>query len=256
MLPTNAELLLKAILADPDDDTARLLYADALDEAAAERGEPIPTAQAELIRVQVEFARLDEVDQRCPFVPEYSRPEPGPKPVPRWRDEDYCMCPGCGLVRREQPLLRDVGPRLFEQTVAPLFVPSGCASWSVEGPQPKGQMVLHGLSAVQHNPFRRGFIENWTLQADQWLSHADAITAAHPVRWVTLTGGQVNWSNHSVHDGRDGFGGTAEYYLLRGAGPTLRRGATVRLPTIGILHTEIIRAVLEAEWPRITFDLP
>lgn len=172
-------MLLKAILASPDEDTPRLMYADAIEESDPER--------AELIRVQIDFARLDEVDQRCPFVPEYTRPEPGPNPVPRWSIAGYCLCPGCEIVRREQPLLRELGPRVFEESVAPLFVSTGRASWSVEGPQPVGQMVLHGLGCVQWNPFRRGFIENWTFQGNYWVTHADKVTAAHPVKTVSLT---------------------------------------------------------------------
>jgi uncharacterized protein (TIGR02996 family) len=49
--------LFQAILADPDDDALRLVYADSLEE----RGEP---ERAAFIRVQVELARLPEGDGR------------------------------------------------------------------------------------------------------------------------------------------------------------------------------------------------
>lgn len=44
------EGLLRAVIADPADDLARLAYADALEEAGQD-------ARAEFIRVQVELAR-------------------------------------------------------------------------------------------------------------------------------------------------------------------------------------------------------
>lgn len=50
--------LIRAILSDPDDDTARLAYADWLDENGQD------AARAEFIRVQVELARLDSSDPR------------------------------------------------------------------------------------------------------------------------------------------------------------------------------------------------
>src|SRR5262245_12883262 len=53
--------LLAAILAEPDDDVPRLVYADWLDEHGDE-------ARAEFIRVQVELARMEEPDLRPPSV--------------------------------------------------------------------------------------------------------------------------------------------------------------------------------------------
>src|SRR5262245_10972802 len=54
---TDPEALLQAILADPEDDAIRLVYADYLEE----RGEP---ERAEFIRVQCDLARLDYKDPR------------------------------------------------------------------------------------------------------------------------------------------------------------------------------------------------
>lgn len=61
--------LLAAILSDPADDTAQLIYADALDEQSG-----CLTPRAEFIRVQVELARI------------------GPKPT------GNCRCDGGGTV--------------------------------------------------------------------------------------------------------------------------------------------------------------
>ncbi|MBN9119670.1 MAG: TIGR02996 domain-containing protein [Planctomycetes bacterium] len=49
---------LSAIRANPDDDTARLVYADFLDE----QGGPADAARAEFIRLQTRLAALDEAD--------------------------------------------------------------------------------------------------------------------------------------------------------------------------------------------------
>jgi len=51
------EAFLRSVLADPADDTPRLVYADWLDD----NGRP---ERAEFIRVQIERARLDEDDPR------------------------------------------------------------------------------------------------------------------------------------------------------------------------------------------------
>jgi uncharacterized protein (TIGR02996 family) len=56
----NADALLAAIVEAPDDDAPRLIYADWLDE----HGDEHDQAHAELIRVQIELARLPPDDDR------------------------------------------------------------------------------------------------------------------------------------------------------------------------------------------------
>ena len=51
---------LSTIRTTPDDDTARLVYADFLDE----QGSPADAARGEFIRVQIELARLSETDPK------------------------------------------------------------------------------------------------------------------------------------------------------------------------------------------------
>src|SRR5262249_13335930 len=53
---TDGAALLQAILADPEDDTPRLAYADWLEEHG---GDESQHARAEFIRLQVEFARRE-----------------------------------------------------------------------------------------------------------------------------------------------------------------------------------------------------
>ena len=57
-MPTE-NAFLQAVLADPEDDAPRLIYADWLDEQG--EGE-----RAEFIRVQCALARMDEDDERRP----------------------------------------------------------------------------------------------------------------------------------------------------------------------------------------------
>lgn len=54
------EALFQAILAEPEDDATRLVYADWLDEHGGEKGQ----ARAEFIRVQVELSKAAEGDPR------------------------------------------------------------------------------------------------------------------------------------------------------------------------------------------------
>lgn len=72
---TDEAALLAAVLADPADDTPRLIYADCLDES----GDPAKAARAEFIRLQVEASHLP------PRGHVYG---------------DGCDCRGCRIERR------------------------------------------------------------------------------------------------------------------------------------------------------------
>lgn len=95
--PEEAEFL-KAIAADPADDTARLVYADWLDEYATEipgRDPDEMRGRAELIRVQCELAGLG----RAPY------PRCSTYAVNMRSDERCLRCESCQLVSRETALL-------------------------------------------------------------------------------------------------------------------------------------------------------
>jgi len=131
---------LRAICAEPGDDTPRLVFADWLQEH--DRPE-----RAEFIRVQVELARTE-----CPHL---CTPE-------------RCVCERHGLRRRERELLghgHGWDPR------------ANWAKWA-------GFVPADDRAGVK---YARGFIWQTTLSAADWLTHADALTAAHPVERVTLT---------------------------------------------------------------------
>jgi uncharacterized protein (TIGR02996 family) len=153
--------LLKAILADPDDDTPRLVYADWLDE----NGEP---ARAEFVRVQVELAKYP--DQA--FLDNFdAHPE-------------TCTCGGClglRLRRREGELLRDFNRTLLEPR------PPGMFSWQHNGRFGWGVKESGYPGRDFPITFSRGFITTLICTAADWHAHGDAILARHPVREVTLT---------------------------------------------------------------------
>lgn len=151
------DALLAAVLADPDNDTVRLAFADALDEAAERTGEPVPVPRAEFVRVQVEIAR------RWPEVvtPFGSGPGMTCRDVP-----DYNA-----LRERADELLAGPKPAIFSQEVVWFNSGDGTETW---------RLLFRPV-------WRRGFVESVACSAADFLRHADALLAAHPVREVTLT---------------------------------------------------------------------
>jgi uncharacterized protein (TIGR02996 family) len=115
------EAFLQAILAEPDNDLPRLIYADWLEE----RGDP----RGEFIRVQVEIARVQPGDDRLTQL--------------RQREEELLS-----KYRRDW-----LGP-------------------------------LHSLAYQWH--FKRGFPEEASLPAREFLHHAETLFRATPLRLVRL----------------------------------------------------------------------
>jgi uncharacterized protein (TIGR02996 family) len=109
--------------------------------------------RAEFVRVQCEIARRDvggtTIALACP---------------------DDCRCYDCGgMARRERELLAGSRGKWFEFPI----------TWYVGiDPVPVG---AHGFQ------YRRGFFEVAALTAADFLAHADALTAACPLRRVALT---------------------------------------------------------------------
>jgi uncharacterized protein (TIGR02996 family) len=99
----DALALLRACALFPDDDTPRLMLADALDEAG-------DGARAELIRVQCELARLPTGRKLC-HHPDYTRPVKGySRGLTTQPYECKQTCPLCRhahCAARESALLRD-----------------------------------------------------------------------------------------------------------------------------------------------------
>lgn len=140
--------LLAAVLADPDDDSARLVLADWLEE----NGEP---ERAEFIRVQLELEIFARCIRNCsPWPGIVHKPDVAPT-LERFM----------ALRHRERELLKahhlEWGPHFNK---------------------------VHGLGNLYaFDDFRRGFLERITCAAADWITHADAITTTQPIRKVTLT---------------------------------------------------------------------
>lgn len=155
---------MRAILANPDDDTVRLVAADFLEE----NGE---TARAAFIRVQCALADLERsgrgASREAAELRKQERAYIGPLSHDRvlWAAE---ACPE--LVRLSPP--RRGGPALAM-------------------PAPEGAERLG---------WRRGFVESVVCPAAEWLRHGAAVRERQPVRDVTLTRcdlvGRDEWYAH------------------------------------------------------------
>ena len=195
------------IIAEPDDDTHRLVYADWLQEHGQE-------VRAEFIRAQVALARTPHCGETTP-----SGIAGGARAGCLW----------CFTEQRARKLFR--------------------GQWDEE----------LGAFAFTNNPapaWRRGFVESIACTATDWITHGDEVTSAHPVTQVTLTtwpecfhGGDTD----SDLDDRE------EYWLLTpdGTMPADENESGVWFPRGTEPDTpEMVRTLLAARWPGVTFDLP
>lgn len=201
---TDGPSLLAAILASPDEDTPRLMYADWLQEHGEDE-------RAEFIRVQCDKATW----RVCPYGPSCHSPA--------------AFCPECArrnaVCAREHDLWNTVRP----------------TGWVIRDPFPL-EMAVHCIPPESHAKaltrsipvavYERGLIGRVTCTAADWLAHADAVLAAHPVRRVTLT---------RVSGG--------DLYAL-----SLRLGLPPETP-IRQPYEETIREWFATGWPDITFEL-
>ena len=251
---------MKAILANPEEDLPRLMYADEI-----EGSEP---ARAEFIRVQCELAKTPETIERVEagrvpaFAAEFVFPAGSALPLDttvryqitdggevtaRWKEPN----PRYAELRdREAELVGPANSRLgFWLALDPLPAVSG--DWGVAWRVMEGDWTRSHI----HVTVRRGFVEAVRCSGDDWEQHGDAILAAHPVRGVTLTSLPelpcgVTIPPYSRHSGRWSL-------LVAGKKVPIPRdrpwpydseadyvaGRTVRF------H----EAVLELRWPGVTF---
>lgn len=157
--------LLAAVCANPECDEPRLVYADWLQEQG--EGE-----RAEFVRLQCELARLEEDGDWGP-------PDDG---------HTCCddPCPVCAVTERHLRLVARSRELLGTQVRDPRQ-PDGTLHCSLELAMRWPALRLIEMPGLRDYEFRRGFVEHVTCSAASWLSAADAIRAAHPVRKVTLT---------------------------------------------------------------------
>jgi uncharacterized protein (TIGR02996 family) len=138
-----------AIVADPDDDTARLVAADFLEE----NGDP---DRAAFIRIQVQLARLEATGQGKSLE----------------ADE---------LRKKERAFL---GPlSLFRSFWAATECPE------LVGMPARGGRGLEGMrvEGTERLIWRRGFVETVRCPGDVWLAHGAAVRRRQPVRHLQLS---------------------------------------------------------------------
>jgi uncharacterized protein (TIGR02996 family) len=162
---------LAAIRADPADDTARLVFADWLQENGR-------SEWADLIRVQVELARP---------VP----PRPVLMQIDLFSTEEH--------VRQveEYGAATERRPELDQRERELLAV--------VQVPAPPGWVVGVGLGLRARGRrgdlfFRRGMLERAVCPGAVWVADGDAVLALHPIERVRLT--SAVWAE----DDEDGIG--------------------------------------------------
>lgn len=266
--------LLAAIRANPADRTARLVYADWLDDrgrhvdAARERvlAEPDEDAhrlafaaaceaagdveRAEFVRVQVELARLES--QPCsvesgdwvgPLVS-------GGRETTAWPNSPPARCCmplgrfGGGLCRKCASIQRldDRERKLWAAGQAGVFLAESEPMRAVHLSAVREDLLVSAVGKPV-----RGLIGQVTGPAEAWVSQADEILHKHPVRKVRLTT-EPEWG----HQRGDGAG---VVYWLEGEGePHLFYAAEVeaarRHP-----DEQIISILLRLRWPGVEFEL-
>lgn len=240
-VPTDPTLagLLRAVLAEPGDDFARLVYADAMEE----RGE---ADRSEFVRVQCRLAALPDEIGRVRQHEHRAQSYAGGHMNPAY------FCPLCNretdllqeaydLRRREQELL---GPRWGDWLGPAVADGAVCLNLNPFGP---GE--TNGWLGVSYG---RGFVESVVCTAADWLRHADAILVAHPVREVTLTTDPhvsiTDWENME------------EVRLCFPGGDVPPLAVNLLRQPRNMNYLEYVRASVAAHlsrrWPGITFRLP
>jgi uncharacterized protein (TIGR02996 family) len=168
LIHTAGDALLRDVLREPGADGLRLVYADWLEEHG---GDP---ARAEFTRVQVELARL--LAEPCWYD---GKPWPNSPPA---RCVLPAACAKCAAVGRLFPRARELlGPHWFAWCGG---LP-GLSYPSSEYPAaPVRRLCVDGR--VWRIEFRRGFVDEVRLPCADFLTHAAALFAAHPVTRVEL----------------------------------------------------------------------
>jgi uncharacterized protein (TIGR02996 family) len=148
---SEGEALLRGVLLRPDDDTARLVYADWLQENRGHAGAQL----ARFIRDQIWL---------------WANPSCGSCTGPEWAAGKFC--PEC----REREERRG-------RTAVEMFG----RGWWLEWSSPANKCVPAGALWDDHIQFARGFVSEIHLPLAAFMEHAKALFSAHPIERVTLT---------------------------------------------------------------------
>lgn len=165
---TTGEALLRSVLCEPDDDTRRLAYADAIEENAGEVECPTCRGKKKVVRLPEKHGWTcprcagtgrvsDGRAERASFIRaqvELARTEPC-ESVGKWAKCNHVPeCRNCTLRRRESELL----------LLCPLWFEVG----------------------ADKTEWERGFVSGLAWNTEQFVRHAAAIFAAQPVTEVRL----------------------------------------------------------------------
>jgi uncharacterized protein (TIGR02996 family) len=160
---------LHAILESPEDDVPRLILADYLEE----RNAPGDEWRADLIRVQCQLAACERMPdrptdplRRAGWLMAWHREFRILQAIRE--DRDPCDCELC-LRQREKDLL--------ETQPHPNF-------WPNESLVPVGVWSLREFGYI----LRRGFVDEVTMPARDWVKHGPGLLRVQPVQKVVLTG--------------------------------------------------------------------
>jgi uncharacterized protein (TIGR02996 family) len=231
---------LETIRASPDDDLARLVFADWLDEHDSPE-------RAEFIRVQVELAPLADVTEPVVAGPIFAEEfDTATEAFREWERKKL-------LTRRERELLT------AERGAEWLGELPGCTPTAIVHGKTRAvqgfawwQLKLHNGSesdGIISAEFVRGFAGFAMCAAGDWLRNADAILASHPVTKVTLTS-RPNVSSTTTSERFNGAlsGGGCERLVTR--------PCDVWLDTLTNFDSDRAMAMLSLLWPGVTFTLP
>lgn len=170
---TDHDALLAAILAQPEEDTLRLAYADWMEE----NGQP---ERAEFIRVQVELARMKGMDPDCPRASDPDALKANLALIGKRPDEFepcYQCWPKAGELRRRERELLD---SCHESR------PSR-PNWGLWSNPLCDTGILIGRPWMERMDFTRGFVSHVTCSWSDWHMHADVILARQPIERVKFT---------------------------------------------------------------------
>jgi uncharacterized protein (TIGR02996 family) len=211
--------LLAAVVANPEEDTPRLVYADWLQERGDKAAGDVE--RADYIRTQIKIARTPPHEFCCEKTFDILSHAGGVKLfTPR------CRCRACSLARRDYNL----GKRFVVW------------EW------------CRGIPPGSVNVYRRGFVEEIKLTTEDFLANAEHIVwnkkqkrecpvTAHPIRKVKLLGGlSITTEPRGVNQIRLGDAAERITRVFRMAG---------RRVSLGTPAHEIFGAI----WPGIAFTV-
>jgi uncharacterized protein (TIGR02996 family) len=161
--------LLRAICEFPEEDTPRLIYADAIEEREPER--------AEFIRVQIEMVRMRTPGKHKTTCQCYGNWKAGPRVDPGSVD-----CKRCLSLTRYNALHAREGKLLWDDVERA----DGAKRSRWETWYPVDHAILSLIAGYKW--FERGFASRIECGMGVFLLNAAAMFAAHPIREVHLSG--------------------------------------------------------------------